>query len=184
MKIFSLILFVTGVARSFAFAPKYVAVTPGCHRLANSKGFFAADQAATAEPELTEPETRVYELLEELHQSNFLFRIVVVGNGAILETTSKLGPKMKLSQSPTTSANLVTFASEDASFEFHLQTARVAKIALVEKESPVTGKTMRILRFLTSDGASICSLILSDDSKEAVEWYSKLIASHGSEMQL
>lgn len=32
-------------------------------------------------------------ILDEFHASNLPFRIVVIGNGAILETTSKLGRK-------------------------------------------------------------------------------------------
>ena len=33
------------------------------------------------------------EILDDFHSSNLPFRIVVIGNGAILETTSKLGRK-------------------------------------------------------------------------------------------
>lgn len=36
------------------------------------------------------------EILDDFHSSNLPFRIVVIGNGAILETTSKLGRKCPL----------------------------------------------------------------------------------------
>jgi putative heme iron utilization protein len=138
---------------------------------------------APTEPVLTEPEQRVYGLLEEIHDSKLSFRVVVVGNGAILESTATLGPTMKLSQSPATGVNMVTFASEDSSFEFHLQTAQVSKIALVEKKGP-TGRTMRIMRFVNTVGKPICSLILSEDSESVAEWYGSIISKYGEEMQL
>ena len=50
----------------------------------------------------TPPPSKAELILDEFYQSNLLFRIVVVGNGAILETTSKLGPKSSSSVSPKT----------------------------------------------------------------------------------
>jgi hypothetical protein len=123
--------------------------------------------------------------LEDIHASKLTFRVVVVGNGAILETTATLGPTMKLSQSPAMGENLVTFASEDASFEFHLKTAHVSKIVMVEKlNAGPTGRTMRIMRFINTMGKPICSLILSDDSEAASEWYQSINSKYGNEMQL
>jgi putative heme iron utilization protein len=154
--------------------------------LVSTKGLNAVFPRTTALQEstsLSEPEQRVYGLLEDLHESKFDFRIVVVGNGAILETTATLGPKMKLSQSPATGENLVTFASEDSSFEFHLKTAQVSKVALVEKDGPKGGR-MRIMRFLNDTGKPICSLILANDSEEAAEWYKSISEKYGQEMQL
>ena len=111
---------------------------------------------------------------------------MVVGNGAILESTNLLGPTMKTSQSPASGANLVTFASADQSFEFHLMIAQVAKVAMVEKESPVKkGKIMRILRFLNGEDKSICSLILAEDSSDvAAVWFRDLMSKYGPEMIL
>ena len=60
-------------------------------------------------------------ILDLFHTSNYPFRIVVIGNGAILETTSKLGPTSKSSISPKSGERLLTFASEDQSFEFHVK---------------------------------------------------------------
>ena len=39
--------------------------------------------------------SKAQEILDEFHASNLPFRIVVIGNGAILETTSKLGRKCR-----------------------------------------------------------------------------------------
>lgn len=136
--------------------------------------------SATEKPTLTTSEEKVYSLLTDLHESKLDFRIVVVGNGAILESTNPLGPAMALNQSPKSGANLVTFASEDKSFEFHLQTAAVAKVALVEKEVP--GRTMRILRFMNNEEKSICSLILSEDSPSTAEWYASMTEKYGKEL--
>lgn len=133
--------------------------------------------------DLTEPEQRVYSLMESLHESHFSFRIVVVGNGAILETTSKLGPKMKLNASPKTGKALLTLASEDQSFEFHLSPGDTAKIVLAEQDTG-GNKIMRVIRFLSSEGTSMCSLILGEHSPEAVTWYNELRITYGEEMQL
>lgn len=146
--------------------------------------FNTARPSTDSSPVLTESEQKVYGLLEDIHQSKLTFRIVVIGNGAILESTNELGPVMKLSQSPKSGANLVTFASEDQSFEFHLMTAQISKVGMVEKENPASGRTMRIMRFLDDTGKPICSLILSDDSTEAKEWYQSTIEKHGSEIEI
>eukprot|EP00986_Skeletonema_menzelii_P013642 scaffold8097_cov148-Skeletonema_menzelii.AAC.13 len=48
----------------------------------------------TTSPLYASSETTVstaQEILDDFHSSNLPFRIVVIGNGAILETTSKLG---------------------------------------------------------------------------------------------
>jgi len=132
--------------------------------------------------ELTQPEQKVYDLMQAIHDSKISFRVVVVGKGAILETTSELGPVMRLTQSPSTGSNLITFASEDQSFEFHLQLANVYKIVLTKKETPM--KILRIVRFLIANGETMCSLILADESEEAVKWYEYMIAKFGDELQL
>jgi hypothetical protein len=141
------------------------------------------------EPILSTREEQVKALLQELGGSELPFRIVVVGNGAILESTNLLGPSMmKVSRSPSTDANLVTFASDDASFEFHLMVGQVGRVVMVEKQSPLTGKAMRIIRFLTDGGdepaKSICSLILAEDSDASGVWYQNLYAKYGPEWQL
>ena len=169
----TLCLFLFLVAGSRAFAP----TIPG--RAASVK----LGAATSSDPILTSPEEKVYGMLKEIHQSGLQFRVVVVGNGAILESTNLLGPTMKLSQSPTTGANLVTFASEDQSFEFHLMTAQVSKVVLAEKERP-TGGMMRILRLLNDVGKPICSLIVAENSPKAAEWYLDMTAKYGQELQL
>lgn len=146
----------------------------------NKKSHLAATDS---DIEMTPPEENVYEILQSLHVSQFPFRLVVVGNGAILETTSPLGPVMKLSQSPQTGENLLTFASKDQSFEFHLKIAQVSKIVLTEKEGP-QGKTMRIFRFLTDEGKPMCSLILADKSEDSIKWFHDIREKYGSDIQL
>ena len=79
-------------------------------------------------------------------------------------------------------ANMVTFANEDQSFEFHVQLEQVRQIAFVEKETPK--KTLRIVRLVNTDGATMTSLILVDTSDEAQQWFSDMIQRHGSVIQL
>jgi hypothetical protein len=158
------------------------------------------DGPSSISTKLKPKEKRVYTMLKELSDSNLPFRIVVVGNGAILESTNLLGGSpspspnstiMKLNQSPVSGANIVTFASEDKSFEFHLMIAKVDKVALIEKDSPINnGKTMRIIRFINNDDGSgssksICSLIIAtgdDDHADAAnEWFKIMTSKYGSE---
>mmetsp|Transcript_24480 Transcript_24480/g.52106 ORF Transcript_24480/g.52106 Transcript_24480/m.52106 type:complete len:196 (+) Transcript_24480:142-729(+) len=172
---------------SFAFAPSTAAAAAS--RLVGRSGGFVSLSAATGGDDDESPtallsprERGVYALLKDLSESNLSFRIVVVGNGAILESTNPLGPTFKLGRSPKSGAGIVTFASEDQSFEFHLVPAQIASVALVEKASPAKeGRTMRLVRFLNEEGGSICSLILADDSEPAAEWYEGMAAKYGPE---
>jgi hypothetical protein len=132
---------------------------------------------------LNEPEQQVFSFVKELHDSSYKFRIVVVGNGAILETTSALGPVVKLSNSPSAGTNLLTLASEDQSLEFHLQLSQVTKIVLTTKETS-PDRTLQIVRLLNATGVSMCSFILADESEAAKEWYQALQTKHGNEIQL
>ncbi|KAL7425629.1 hypothetical protein ACHAXM_000096 [Skeletonema potamos] len=126
-------------------------------------------------------------ILDDFHASNLPFRIVVIGNGAILETTSKLGPKSKLSVSPKTGDKLMTFASEDASFEFHVKVDQITKITFVTSERPLPdgeNKTMRVSRFLNEKGEPMCSLILADSSDDSVQWFDGMNERYGQEVNL
>lgn len=167
--------------RTGAFAPKVPNYSSANNQ---NRGWILRARTKESAITLTDPEEKVYGLLEEIHDSKLDFRVVVVGNGAILESTSTLGPKMKLSQSPATGENLVTFASEDNAFEFHVKLAQVSKVTLVEKESPANGRTMRILRFVNEVGKPVCSLIVAEDSDASVEWYNTITTKYGSEIQL
>jgi hypothetical protein len=104
----------------------------------------------------------------------------VIGNGAILETTSKLGPKTATAISPKTGDKLMTFASADASFEFHVKVDQVCMVTFVKTEKP-DGKTMRVSRFLNEKGTPICSLILADHSEKAINWFEGMVEKYGQE---
>ncbi len=145
-------------------------------------GATSSDHSSPRMGELTSPEQKVYDLLTELHVSKYPFRVVVVGSGAILEATHELGPVLKISQQPSTGANLMTLASEDKSFEFHVRLSHVSKMVLTVKTSP--NKVLRIVRLLNSSGESLASLILATDAEDATKWFSDLIDKHGDEIQL
>lgn len=123
-------------------------------------------------------------VLNDFFQSQCTFRIVVIGNGAILETTSKLGPKMATSISPKTGDKLMTFASEDASFEFHVKVDQICTVNFVSTERPNGeggSNIMRVSRFLNEKGESVCSLILADDTTEAIAWFDGMVEKYGEE---
>lgn len=148
----------------------------------------AAAAASTSTSTLSSRDEAVCSFLRELAASNLPFRIVVVGTGAILESTHVLGPVVKLGQSPKSGQHILTFATEDQSFEFHVLPALVDSVALVSRPSPTSsstpGSTMRLLRLMNADGGSICSLILADDDSEASgEWYDGMAAKYGSEVR-
>lgn len=137
------------------------------------------------EVELTEKEEQVYQFLEGLKDSGLSFRIVVVGKsgGAILESTHTLGPYMAVSRSPKSGAHLVTFASDDKSFELHVQLQQVQRVALVERPG-AAGRTMRILRLMGDADESICSLIVSQDNEAAAGWFGSLKEKYGDDWQI
>lgn len=139
----------------------------------------ASDAASSADDTvaLSSPEQKVYDIVADMHGSSYPFRLVVVGNGAILETTSELGPTFKLGKSPRTGEPLTTFASIDQSFEFHLMIAQVSKIVMTAKENPA-GKLMQIFRFLTDEGKPMCSLILADKGDEASAWFGTMVEKY------
>ena len=138
------------------------------------------EQEEPLTPTLTPREDQVYQFLQDLQNKNF--RIIVIGNGAILESTHALGPNMSISPSPKSGANLITFATPDKSFELHLQLSQIAKVDLVEKEAP--NRTMRILRLSDDQEKSMCSLIVAEDSPENAEWFLSMKAKYGETWQI
>ena len=155
-----------------AFAPRFsqTRISAGVERFAEVS-------------DLTETEREVYDFVEDLHSSEFNFRVVVVGNGAILESTHPLGPTMKLNASPKTGEHLITFASEDQSFEFHLKCSQVKSIALAERPGPDGEVALRIFRFMNLENGPLCSLILGDKSDEAASWFDGMKEKHGGQLE-
>ena len=128
--------------------------------------------------------SKIDSIIRDLHDSSLQFRIVVIGNGAILESTATLGPHMAESTSPKTGERLVTLASDDRSFEFHLKPDAVATVVFAEVSKPDSGgKTLRIVRMLREDDGPICSLILADGGDEAVSWYKDMTIRYGYEVR-
>lgn len=126
-------------------------------------------------------EKLVDRVVNDLHDSGYKFRIVVIGNGAILETTSVLGPTKKSSISPKTGGRLVTLASEDQSFEFHIKVDEVDNVVFAETAKPIGDgkeKILRICRLMNKEGGSIASLILAEGSDDAAKWFSELKKKH------
>ena len=76
--------------------------------------------------------------------------------------------------------NVLTLASEDQSFEYHVELSEVSKIVFIERETPA--KTLRVIRLLNEVGNPISSLILASDDDS--DHYHELIEKFGSEIQL
>lgn len=95
--------------------------------------------------------------------------------------------KSKSSVSPKTGEKLLTFASDDASFEFHVKVDQICKITFVSTERTLPDgntKVMRVSRFLNEKGDPMCSLILADSSEDAVKWFDKMAEMNGQEVIL
>lgn len=93
--------------------------------------------------------------------------------------------KSKSSVSPKTGDKLITFASDDSSFEFHVKVDEICKITFVTSERPLPDgetKAMRVTRFLNEKGEPMCSLILADSSEDAVTWFEQMNERHGQEV--
>ena len=183
-------------ADAFAFQPSMPTTTPWRQHQTSAAAAAAAATAATrnkvrlaAEAEEQEESTtpapsKIDSIIRDLHDSSLQFRIVVVGNGAILESTATLGPHMAESTSPKTGERLVTLASDDRSFEFHLKPDAIARVIFAEVDKPDSGKTLRIVRMLREDDGPICSLILADGGDdEAVSWYKAMTTRYGYEIR-
>ena len=109
--------------------------------------------------------------LYDLYEKALTFRIVVIGDGAIMESTHTLGNPhmiMQSSLSPKSGEPVVTFASPDKSFEFHVKINEIETVQFAERQN------MKICRLLKSNSASVCSLILKDESREASTWFADM----------
>ena len=82
---------------------------------------------------------------------------------------------------------MLTFSSDDASFEFHVKVDQICKITFVSTERTLPDgntKVMRVSRFLNEKGDPMCSLILADSSEDAVKWFDKMAEMNGQEVIL
>ena len=83
---------------------------------------------------------------------------------------------------------MLTIASQDQAFEFHVKLDQVSKISLVVKETPPPKKKiMRIIRLLNNEQSSLASLILvgNDADDAAGQWFENLQKVYGgSEIEL
>ena len=98
-----------------------------------------------------------------------------------METTSILGPNLKSTKSPKTGGKLITLALNDKSFEFHVKVDQIDMVSFVEVQKPdPTGntKTLRICRFLSDEGTTLCSLILMDSTKDGIEWFADMMSRY------
>ena len=180
--------------QSLAFSPSSISSSSARRwcRYQSCQGLASNSQSATAagtEWRMSSDDSKeagisfIEEIMKQFHDSMLKFRIVVIGNGAILETTSTLGPHMAVSTSPKTGERLVTLASDDKAFEFHLKIDQVSKITFVERENG--DKLLRICRFQSQDGQPMCSLILADDDNSKVEtWFHAMAQTYGTEINL
>ena len=123
---------------------------------------------------------QIFDFFQALHSCGYPFRTIVIGSGAILESTQTLGPTFKVSESPKTGNLILTMASQDQSFEFHVKLEQVHKIALVERQQE-SGKVLRIIRMTNEKEESICSLILAEYSEGAATFFQDLVTKYGDE---
>jgi hypothetical protein len=124
-------------------------------------------------------EQLIYDFFQQLHTCGYPFRTIVIGHGAILESTQILGSKIKVTESPKTGNLILTMASEDQSFEFHVKLELVYKISFVERQ--MTEKVLRIIRMTNEKEESMCSLILAEYSEDAEAFFRGLVTRYGTE---
>lgn len=102
-----------------------------------------------------------------------------------MESTEVLGPVMKSSTSPKTGGQLITFASLDSSFEFHVSLDKIKNISFVESSRSMPNgdkKVLRICRMINSEDKSACSLILADSSDDSLAWFDEMKKKYGEEL--
>lgn len=129
------------------------------------------------------PSSLAEQILHDFHASKLSFRIIVIGNGAILESTSPLGPTFKPSISPKSGERLITFANMDASLEFHVKVDEIAKIVfVVSQSSDQQHQSRRVARFINANGIPICSLLLAETTTEGEAWFENMMETYGNEV--
>jgi hypothetical protein len=154
--------------------------------LMNRRSYTLQEQVSTNDA----PPSSVFDnIISDLHSSAYPFRIIVISNGAILETTSTLGEgtSLKTSKSPKTGEQIVTFASPDKSFEFHLKVDQISKVSFHKVQRGEEGKVMRICRMMDRTGSLATSLILqavNDDDHLPVLWFDGMIQRYGETVEL
>jgi hypothetical protein len=73
-----------------------------------------------------------FDIMDDIHDSGYLFRMVVVGKGAILELYIGAGTRAQGHTESSTGTNMLTLAT-DQTFEFLFAVAQVSKMVLLEK---------------------------------------------------
>jgi hypothetical protein len=129
----------------------------------------------------------VDKIVKDLHSSGFSFRIIVLANGSILETTVALsGTTISKSISPKTGEPITTIASTDKSFELHLKTNQISRVTFNKVQRGENGKVMRVCRLMDRDGSLSTSLILQAEMGEdhPRRWFDEMINQYGEEVVL
>ncbi len=129
----------------------------------------------------------VDKIVKELHSSGFSFRVIVLSNGSILETTVALsGTTIAKSISPKTGEPITTIASKDKSFELHLKTNQISRVTFNKVQRVENGKVMRVCRLMDHDGSLSTSLILQAEKGEdnPKQWFDEMINQYGEEVML
>lgn len=129
----------------------------------------------------------VDKIVKDLHSSGFSFRIIVLSNGSILETAVALdGTTIGASLSPKTGEPIITIASTDKSFEFHLKANQISRVTFNKMQRGEIGKVMRVCRFIDRDGSPSASLILQPDKgdDQPILWFDEMIKRYGEEVLL
>jgi len=129
-------------------------------------------------------------IVNDLHSSGYSFRIIVIANGAILESTHSFDKtSIRASKSPKTGENIVTFASHDKSFEFHLKVDQISKVSF-HKVQRQEGNVMQICRMIDQAGSPAASLILQDVNENNTNagqpglWFDEMIQRYGETVEL
>ena len=129
-------------------------------------------------------------IVNDLHSSGYSFRFIVIANGAILESTHSFDKtSIRTSKSPKTGENIVTLATHDKSFEFHLKVDQISKVSF-HKVQRQEGNVMRICRMIDQAGSPAASLILQDANENNTKdggpelWFDEIIQRYGETVEL
>lgn len=115
-------------------------------------------------------------------------RFVAVSGGAVLESIGRFDYGVKQFSVPG-KGDYLTVASEDRTFECHLNMSAVKKVTMSDEPAKIGGHTLHVMRFLDEGGKPVLSVMLMWAPNEgpgnylygAVEEFGKLREQYGAE---
>lgn len=113
-------------------------------------------------------------------------RFIAISDGAVLETIGRFDYAIKRFNIPNKGTYL-TLASEDKTFECHINTAKVVAVSMSKESAKIGGHDLYVIRLKNADGGIVLSCLLMWDPSRgpgeyihgAIDAFERLRAQYG-----